>query len=70
MGPLPLRRLFAATSVVFLLVLAVSPAKNALRPYRSLQGQFRKLGMARARSLKAAGWTAARRATSAWPTRR
>ena len=32
---MPLRRLFAASSVLFLLVLAISPAKNALRSYRS-----------------------------------
>ncbi len=51
---MPLRRLFAATSLVFLAVLAISPAKNALRPYRSLQRRFRKLGAARAKSLKAA----------------
>lgn len=52
--PMPLRRLFAASSLLFLLVLAVSPAKNALRPYRFLQRQFRDLGMSRATSLKAA----------------
>jgi mono/diheme cytochrome c family protein len=50
----PLRRVFALTSVLFLAVLAVSPAKNALRPYRSFQARYRKLGMTRARSLKAA----------------
>ncbi len=48
------RRVFAATSLVFLGVLAISPAKNAFRPYRSMQQQFRKLGSARARSLKEA----------------
>ncbi len=51
---MPLRRLFAATSVMFLVVLAVSPAKNALRPYRALQRQYRRLSASRARSLKAA----------------
>ena len=51
---MPLRRLFAASSVLFLLVLAISPAKNAFRSYRSLQRQFRKLGSSRAHSLKAA----------------
>jgi mono/diheme cytochrome c family protein len=50
----PLRRLFAATSLLFLMVLAISPAKNALRPYRALQARYRELGMARAKSLKAA----------------
>ncbi len=50
-----LRRLFAVSSVLFLIVLAISPAKNALRPYRSLQRQYQKLGVARAKSLKAAG---------------
>ena len=54
MVPPSLRRSFAATSVLFLAVLAISPAKNALRPYRSFQERFRKLGMTRARSLKAA----------------
>ncbi|MGZ6970503.1 MAG: c-type cytochrome, partial [Thermoanaerobaculia bacterium] len=51
---MPLRRFFAASSVLFLLVLAISPAKNALRSYRSLQRQYRKLGSSRAHSLKAA----------------
>ena len=51
---MPLRRLFAASSVLFLLVLAISPAKNALRSYRSLQRQYRKLASSRAHSLKAA----------------
>ena len=49
-----LRRLFAATSLLFLVVLAISPAKSALRSYRSVQRQYRTLGMARAGSLKAA----------------
>jgi mono/diheme cytochrome c family protein len=52
MSSFPLRRLFAATSLLFLAVLAVSPAKSALSSYRSVQRQYRKLGMARARSLK------------------
>ncbi|HSP93754.1 MAG TPA: c-type cytochrome, partial [Thermoanaerobaculia bacterium] len=47
-------RLFAATSLLFLAVLAISPAKSALRSYRSVQRHYRQLGMARARSLKAA----------------
>lgn len=51
---MPLRRLFALSSIAFLVVLAISPAKNALRPYRSLQRQFRRLGAARAKSLKSA----------------
>jgi mono/diheme cytochrome c family protein len=50
----PLRRLFAISSVLFLLVLAISPAKNAFRSYRSLQRQYRKLASSRAHSLKAA----------------
>jgi len=49
---LPLRRLFAATSLLFLAVLAFSPAKSALQAYRSVQRQYRRLGMSRARSLK------------------
>ncbi|HJW14843.1 MAG TPA: c-type cytochrome [Thermoanaerobaculia bacterium] len=52
MRSFPLQRIFAATSVLFLAVLAVSPAKSALSSYRSVQRQYRKLGMARARSLK------------------
>jgi mono/diheme cytochrome c family protein len=48
------RHVFALTSLVLLGVLAISPAKNALRPYRSLQQQFRKLGTTRAHSLKEA----------------
>ena len=47
------RRLFAFTSVVFLAVLAISPAKNAFRPYRALQSRYARLGVSRARSLKA-----------------
>jgi cytochrome c2 len=46
----PLRRLFALTSVAFLVVLAVSPVKNYLRPYRSLQQRYDALGAALARS--------------------
>jgi cytochrome c2 len=49
-----LRRVFAVSSVVFLIVLAISPAKNAFRSYRALQRQYKKLGASRARSLKAA----------------
>ena len=51
---MPLRRLFAVTSVVFLAVLAISPAKNALRPYRALQRKFATLGAARAHSAQQA----------------
>lgn len=54
MGSFPLRRLFAATSLLFLAVLAISPAKSALRSYRSVQHRYRQVGMARARSLKTA----------------
>ena len=49
-----LRQVFALTSLLFLAVLAISPAKNAMRPYRSIQSRFRSLGAARARSLKEA----------------
>ena len=49
-----LRRTFAATSVIFLIVLAISPTKNYLRQYRSLQIRFRTLGMSRAKSVKEA----------------
>src|SRR6476660_8781334 len=49
-----LGRLFALSSVAFLAVLAVSPVKNALRPYRAIQQDFRRVGMARATNLKAA----------------
>jgi mono/diheme cytochrome c family protein len=51
---LPLRRLFALTSVAFLLVLAISPAKNAFRAYRGLQRRFGALGAVRARSARQA----------------
>ncbi len=51
---MPLRRLFATTSVVFLVVLAFSPAKNAMRPYKALQSRYRKLGVARAKSTQQA----------------
>ncbi len=47
-------RLFAFTSLAFLAVLAFSPVKNALRPYRSLQQQFSRIGAARAPSMHAA----------------
>ena len=50
----PVKRLFAVTSVLFLLVLAISPAKSALRSYGPIQREYRRLGMARAKSLKAA----------------
>src|SRR5215471_3629849 len=51
---MPLRRLFAATSLLMLAVLAISPAKSALQSYRSTQREYGRLGMARAKSLKAA----------------
>jgi len=50
----PLKRLFALTSVAFLAVLAISPAKNALRPYRRIQIRFRELAVARATSARQA----------------
>lgn len=49
-----LRRLFAVSSVAFLAVLAVSPVKNALRPYRSIQRDFQRAGIARAANMKMA----------------
>jgi mono/diheme cytochrome c family protein len=49
-----LKKLFALTSLAFLLVLAVSPAKNALRSYRGIQRRYRELGASRARSSKEA----------------
>jgi mono/diheme cytochrome c family protein len=48
------RHAFALTSLIFLGVLAISPAKNHFRPYRSIQQRFRTLGASRARSLKEA----------------
>ena len=51
---MPLKRLFAITSLLFFAVLAISPVKNALRPYRSMQRQFARLGASRARSQAAA----------------
>jgi mono/diheme cytochrome c family protein len=45
-------RVFAFSSVAFLAVLAFSPVKNALRPYRSIQRDFRDLGMAGAATVK------------------
>ena len=51
---LRLRLVFAITSLLFLIVLAISPAKNYFREYRSVQRDFRSLGMSRAKSLKAA----------------
>ncbi|HEU4403054.1 MAG TPA: c-type cytochrome [Candidatus Polarisedimenticolia bacterium] len=57
---MPLRRMFAATSVLFLIVLAISPTKNYFRPYRALQHRYFRLGAARARSLKAAAEYTAR----------
>ncbi len=50
----PLRRLFAVSSVLFLVVLVISPVKNALRPYRSIQAGFRDFGAAHATTTKAA----------------
>ncbi len=49
-----LKRFFAISSLLFLAVLAISPAKNVLRPYRSFQRRFAELGAVRAKSLKAA----------------
>src|SRR5512142_386250 len=49
-----LQRLFALSSVAFLAVLAVSPVKNALRPYRRIQSDFVRAGVARAPNMKAA----------------
>jgi mono/diheme cytochrome c family protein len=60
---LRLSRLFATTSVLFLVVLAISPAKNALRPYHAFQRQYRRyrtLGEARARDSRAATASAQR----------
>lgn len=51
---MPLRRLFAITSLLFLVVLAISPLKNALRPYRSIQREYSRLGASRAKSQKLA----------------
>ncbi|MBZ5637335.1 MAG: c-type cytochrome [Acidobacteriia bacterium] len=51
---MPLKRLFAASSVLFLVVLAISPVKNALRPYRSFQQRYRQMGIERAKTVKAA----------------
>ena len=51
---MPLRRLFALTSLLMLAVLAVSPVKNALRPYRAFQRQYAALGATHATSLQAA----------------
>ncbi len=51
---MPLKRLFALTSIAFLVVLAVSPAKNALRPYRAIQRRFREIGVTRAKGAKQA----------------
>lgn len=51
---MPLRRIFAITSILFLAVLAVSPLKNALRPYRGFQREFARLGASRAKSMQAA----------------
>ncbi len=57
---MPLRRLFAFTSLAFLAVLAFSPVKNALRPYLSIQRRFSRIGVARAPSNHAAQAYAAR----------
>ena len=51
---MPLRRIFASTSVIFLAVLAISPVKNILRPYRAIQRRYFALAASRAKSLKAA----------------
>lgn len=55
-----LRRWFALTSVLFLAVLAISPAKNYFRPYRALQTQYRELAASRAHSQKDASAYAGR----------
>ncbi|MGZ4777768.1 MAG: c-type cytochrome [Thermoanaerobaculia bacterium] len=55
-----MRRLFALSSLAFLAVLAVSPVKNALRPYRAIQRDFKRAGIARASTLKVAQTYAAR----------
>jgi mono/diheme cytochrome c family protein len=47
-------RLFAATSLLFLIVLAISPAKNALRPYHGIQRAYKRMGLERAKTVKAA----------------
>lgn len=52
--PRELRQLFAVSSLLFLVVLAISPTKNYFRSYRTFQEDYRRLGMKRARSLKAA----------------
>jgi len=44
-----LSRTFALTSLLFLAVLAVSPVKNALAPYRAVQRHYRALGAGRAK---------------------
>jgi cytochrome c2 len=56
----PLRRLFALSSLAFLAVLGFTPVKNALRPYRALQREFNRIGTSRAPSLRAAQAYAAR----------
>ncbi len=58
--PRTLSRLFALSSVLFLVVLAISPTKNYFRSYRRIQEEFRRLGQSRARSLKTAEEYAAR----------
>jgi len=58
--PRRLSRRFAISSVLFLVVLAISPTKNFFRPYRRIQEEYRRLGQERARSMKAAGEYAAR----------
>jgi Cytochrome c2 len=56
----PLRRLFTVFSLAFLAVLAFTPVKNALRPYRSIQRQYRRIGETLAPSKKAAETYASR----------
>lgn len=55
-----MRRLFALCSLAFLAVLAVSPVKNAMRPYRAIQRDFQRAGIARASTLKIAQTYASR----------
>ncbi|HSP17403.1 MAG TPA: c-type cytochrome [Thermoanaerobaculia bacterium] len=57
---MPLRRLFALSSLAFLAVLGFTPVKNALRPYRALQREFTRIGVSRAPSSRAAVAYAAR----------
>ncbi|HEY3053723.1 MAG TPA: c-type cytochrome [Thermoanaerobaculia bacterium] len=57
---MPVGRLFAVSSLAFLAVLAFTPVKNALRPYRSIQRQYRRVSAARAPNMRVAQAYAAR----------